>query len=86
MEGRAIARPNTPVMVVDVHGSGVFRPSMEGRAIARPNVHGSSRATIVRWASRRFNGGPGNCPAKPLVRIGAFDLPVCGRSRAVSEA
>ena len=33
-----------------------------------------------------FNGGPGNCPAKPLVKIGALDLPVCGRLRAVVEA
>ena len=53
---------------------------MEGRAIARPN-----------WEMRRgdarsrsgFNGGPGNCPAKRLVRFGGSDLPVCGRLRAV---
>ena len=40
-------------------------PSMEGRAIARPNT--------ATWSSRgmrsaSFNGGPGNCPAKPDAR------------------
>ena len=39
------------------------RASMEGRAIARPN--GPRRATQARLPSSGFNGGPGNCPAKP---------------------
>ena len=30
-----------------------------------------------------FNGGPDNCPAKPLGQFEVVDLPVCGRLRAV---
>ena len=54
--------------------------SMEGRAIARPNVPEPQKGSST---TSRFNGGPGNCPAKPLVRFGGSDLPVCGRLRAV---
>ena len=115
MEGRAIARPNGlgRSHVEPVADSGLMSASMEGRAIARPNSASASGARIpsgrVRgfnggpgncpakpgapplWARCRrlrssFNGGPGNCPAKPLVKIGALDLPVCGRLRAVVEA
>ena len=60
--------------------------SMEGRAIARPNKWVHEGVGSVRRRISGFNGGPGNCPAKPLVKIGAFDLPVCGRLRAVVEA
>ena len=59
MEGRAIARPNwgRPSDAVQDEV-----PSMEGRAIARPNPTPSGA-----WPDRptTFNGGPGNCPAKP---------------------
>ena len=37
-------------------------PSMEGRAIARPNP---STLWLPPRRPRPFNGGPGNCPAKP---------------------
>ena len=37
--------------------------SMEGRAIARPN---SGRSLGASQSMPRFNGGPGNCPAKQL--------------------
>ncbi len=59
MEGRAIARPNqpSPAVVVVVH-----LPSMEGRAIARPNP---ARRRHRPELTPAFNGGPGNCPAKP---------------------
>ena len=59
MEGRAIARPN-----VDVAGEqgGGDDPSMEGRAIARPNPQPTRPEPT---AKPPFNGGPGNCPAKP---------------------
>ena len=61
MEGRAIARPNK--------AGGVFGPqqalaSMEGRAIARPNWM-TVPGTGFRFSG--FNGGPGNCPAKPTI-------------------
>ena len=87
MEGRAIARPNR-------HGGGMATvltssspsASMEGRAIARPNTVDCSPGEGDCHVAGGFNGGPGNCPAKPLVKIGAFDLPVCGRLRAVVEA
>ena len=39
--------------------------SMEGRAIARPNCH---RPCCNAHRQHRFNGGPGNCPAKPGSR------------------
>ena len=77
MEGRAIARPNIILVVVFV---GPKSASMEGRAIARPNV---TIKAIKHVFHSRFNGGPGNCPAKPLIRFGGSDLPVCGRLRAV---
>ena len=38
-----------------------MRASMEGRAIARPNDGRGSRGAL---RLVRFNGGPGNCPAK----------------------
>ena len=60
MEGRAIARPNRKV------GEGRHvqaDPSMEGRAIARPNP---ARRTLRSTRRSSFNGGPGNCPAKPI--------------------
>ena len=38
-----------------------FQASMEGRAIARPNSSTPRRTCSLR---ERFNGGPGNCPAK----------------------
>ena len=38
------------------------RASMEGRAIARPNAWPTRPR---RYPPRRFNGGPGNCPAEP---------------------
>ena len=60
MEGRAIARPN--MMECDRPGCS-NRTSMEGRAIARPNT--GSRRRCCR-AGPHFNGGPGNCPAKPV--------------------
>ena len=40
-------------------------PSMEGRAIARPNPRSGA---LARPGRRAFNGGPGNCPAKPMSR------------------
>ena len=47
--------------------SGMRRPSMEGRAIARPNQSPKRVPPRSRcWST--FNGGPGNCPAKPLAR------------------
>ena len=59
MEGRAIARPN-PEDAVDGDCSSVA--SMEGRAIARPNPTPPCTGFIRNGC---FNGGPGNCPAKP---------------------
>ena len=59
MEGRAIARPNLQRFFDSPTSS---YASMEGRAIARPNV--STRRPGRRRC--RFNGGPGNCPAKPM--------------------
>ena len=59
MEGRAIARPNYGCAFVLAHKP---YPSMEGRAIARPNPVSRSLAS---WMPCSFNGGPGNCPAKP---------------------
>ena len=59
MEGRAIARPN---LRKGRHCDPPRRASMEGRAIARPNRLVLHRGRGVRPC---FNGGPGNCPAKP---------------------
>ena len=59
MEGRAIARPNYEV--VDSF-TGEVVPSMEGRAIARPNSVSHVDSPLL---GITFNGGPGNCPAKP---------------------
>ena len=53
-------------------------PSMEGRAIARPNP-GQSKSSHTLNRMITFNGGPGNCPAKPLRlyrchrRVGPFN-------------
>ena len=67
MEGRAIARPNLRCSTKpNGYWPSQVLASMEGRAIARPNV--------LRWWLRPtpdrctpgFNGGPGNCPAKPF--------------------
>ena len=61
MEGRAIARPNASPRAWRRTERGVA--SMEGRAIARPNV--DRRAPPPKLIQPcRFNGGPGNCPAK----------------------
>ena len=60
MEGRAIARPNQELRSVTRHMA-QFRASMEGRAIARPNRAGHQPHVPD---PPRFNGGPGNCPAK----------------------
>ena len=43
-------------------GWGDGQASMEGRAIARPNASNRRQSSGV---PRCFNGGPGNCPAKP---------------------
>ena len=53
-----------PGQTTGVRGPGAHHgtPSMEGRAIARPNRVRPSRG---RMSERAFNGGPGNCPAKP---------------------
>ena len=61
MEGRAIARPNMTGPSA-IAGTACTTPSMEGRAIARPNL---STSTFSPAATQSFNGGPGNCPAKP---------------------
>ena len=58
MEGRAIARPNDILVIASEHK---VKPSMEGRAIARPNM----KWKCVCANTVAFNGGPGNCPAKP---------------------
>ena len=63
MEGRAIARPNTIRADLD---DAATETSMEGRAIARPNCVRPGR---LRSLFRPFNGGPGNCPAKPRRRV-----------------
>ena len=71
MEGRAIARPNSGMLGCDRLGAR-HRASMEGRAIARPN----SATPVRQCASRpriRFNGGPGNCPAKPGTHTSGDD-------------
>ena len=60
MEGRAIARPNLPSSKPRNWPSPP--PSMEGRAIARPNKPHSGPLLP---GCTSFNGGPGNCPAKP---------------------
>ena len=62
MEGRAIARPNQAQLLSIEDVAAV--PSMEGRAIARPNRR---RRPLRASPSSAFNGGPGNCPAKPLA-------------------
>ena len=78
MEGRAIARPNawsfelqwragqlpgqtSPKASRRADRSESAAASMEGRAIARPNAWDDSDPDA---ANCRFNGGPGNCPAK----------------------
>ena len=63
MEGRAIARPNLWLIMVEAVKV-IWPASMEGRAIARPNDRGF-RTTSLYGAVVGFNGGPGNCPAKP---------------------
>ena len=66
MEGRTIARPNK--VCVTGAASCVFT-SMEGRTIARPNWAGRASRSRRR---RHFNGGPDNCPAKPVTRRGVY--------------
>ena len=63
MEGRAIARPDTPR-----HPSRrvVMVASMEGRAIARPDT--LTAPTGKATNSGFVNGGPGDCPAGPRIR------------------
>ena len=41
-----------------------LRASMGGRAIVRPNT---AKSCLRCQRSDRFNGGPGNCPAEPVV-------------------
>ena len=48
--------------VADADHGAVDGASMEGRAIARPNA---AEPAHHRSQPNRFNGGPGNCPAKP---------------------
>ena len=62
MEGRAIARPNVPIVGAGPYSFG--QPSMEGRAIARPN---RCESPTHPRSDQTFNGGPGNCPAKLFV-------------------
>ena len=48
---------------------------MEGRAIARPNRPRRSNFGATAGADKvPFNGGPGNCPAKPHVIAGDVSL------------
>ena len=47
------------------HPLAAVRPSMEGRAIARPNS--SHLRALAHCGASSFNGGPGNCPAKPTT-------------------
>ena len=65
MEGRAIARPNPmrQAALLPAPNTRADAASMEGRAIARPNP---PRPENQRRQSLRFNGGPSNCPAKPV--------------------
>ena len=64
MEGRAIARPNTPLTPVM---SGCSDPSMEGRAIARPNPPRPSLvqipAYLLQWRAEQL---PGQTPPLTL--------------------
>ena len=74
MEGRAIARPN---MSGSSSTPRLGRPkgaSMEGRAIARPN-RASFRTDDKSTPGPSFNGGPSNCPAKPIQRPDAGTRP-----------
>ena len=59
MEGRAIARPNTR----SASTTASARRSLQWRAGQLPGQTGSDSASS-RPATRSFNGGPGNCPAK----------------------
>ena len=81
MEGRAIARPNARVVGL---AGGDLGPSMEGRAIARPNCR---RSRSRGWSGRSFNGGPGNCPAKPALnnRGGADTIAPSMEGRAIAR-
>ena len=57
--------------------------SMEGRAIARPN-----RRPVCRGAAgpARFNGGPGNCPAKLCDPIAVTSVVVASmEGRAIAR-
>ena len=63
MEGRTIARPN------DGAHPAVHEPrpaSMEGRTIARPNFRSPGASARLLHS---FNGGPDNCPAKPVESV-----------------
>ena len=69
MEGRAIARPNTAGRQHRPDTAAATRASMEGRAIARPNLKAIG-TPVASSVTSRFNGGPGNCPAKRRDRDG----------------
>ena len=63
MEGRAIARPNSTELWLPPTG---FR-NLQWRAGQLPGQT-RPRHRAPPWISRPFNGGPGNCPAKPRQR------------------
>ena len=65
MEGRAIARPNDGLAVEDDAGK------LQWRAGQLPGQTTCNASRETTPSSRRFNGGPGNCPAKPGPRISA---------------
>ena len=60
------------------------RASMEGRAIARPNPAPGGLGRLVPGC---FNGGPGNCPAKPQDEYDALlgDLVASMEGRAIAR-
>ena len=68
MEGRTIARPDEASQAHDPQRESIH--SMEGRAIARPDTENGGRLERCHVA---FNGGPGNCPARPGVAADGFD-------------
>ena len=61
MEGRAIARPNPPASAATTSAPS----SLQWRAGQLPGQTTSTSAPTS--APNTFNGGPGNCPAKPLA-------------------
>ena len=68
MEGRTIARPNGGRWLFRWRTTVICLPSMEGRTIARPN-HLQASTDHARPSPDTFNGGPDNCPAKPVVAL-----------------